>query len=202
MFDSLNSEIKNQDESKNKKNNNNPSQDKLSLKEEVFDWLDTSVKTMAVALFLFTFILSFSTVHQESMLPTLQDSDKVIIYQFMYKPKYKDVVVVTQPNYMGHNLVKRVIATEGQTVDIDTVEKKVYIDGVELDEPYIYEPTAVISDVKYPITVPEGNVFVMGDNRNNSLDSRDSSIGMIDNRYVRGRVIWRITPFSRFGVIK
>lgn len=174
----------------------------LSLKEEIFDCLNTSVKTIVVALLIFTFIFSLSTIKQESMLPTLKDNDKVIIYSFMYQPKYKDVIVVTQPNYMDHNLVKRVIATEGQTINIDPIAKKVFVDGQELNEAYIYEPTARIFDISYPITVPKGFVFVMGDNRNNSLDSRDSRIGMIDKRYIKGKVVFRIKPLANFGVIK
>lgn len=180
----------------------NNSQIKMSFKEEIFDLLDTSVTTIVIALLCFTFVFSLSTIKQSSMFPTLRDNDKVIVYGFMYKPKYGDVIVITQPNYLNHNLVKRVIALEGQTVYIDPIEKKVFVDGKELNEPYIYEPTAVVNDIKYPVTVPKNCMFCMGDNRNGSLDSRSSSIGMIDRRYVRGKVIFRIWPFNRFGVIK
>lgn len=171
-------------------------------KEDFFYFLDTSVKTLVIMLLIFAFVLSPNTIMQTSMLPTLQEGDKVIVYQFMYKPKRGDIVIVTQPNDMNHNLVKRVIATGGQTVNIDAVAGKVYVDNEELDEPYILEPTYVAGNIKYPFVVPEGTIFVMGDNRNVSLDSRSDRIGVIDERYIRGKVWFRIYPFNRIGVVK
>ena len=120
----------------------------------------------------------------------------------MYKPKRGDIVIVTQPNDMNHSLVKRVIATGGQTINIDAVAGKVYVDDKELDEPYILEPTYVAGNIKYPFVVPEGTLFVMGDNRNVSLDSRSDRIGTIDERYIKGKVWFRIYPFNRIGVVK
>ncbi|MBP0979167.1 MAG: signal peptidase I [Oscillospiraceae bacterium] len=181
---------------------NNNNQESLSLKEEIFEWLDTCVKTVVVTLGLFTFVFALSTVKQCSMFPTLDDNDKVIMYSFMYKPKYKDIIVITQPNARNHNLVKRVIATGGQTIDIDPKAGKVFIDGEELEEDYIYEPTFRVADVKFPVTVPKGYIFAMGDNRNNSADSRDAWVGMIDERYVRGKVVFRVWPIKKFGVVR
>ncbi len=172
----------------------------FDFKVEFFDMLDAAVKTLIVALFIFTFVFSFSTVKETSMLPTLFDGDKVVVRQFMYKPKFQDVVVVTQPNFMNHRLVKRVIATGGQTIDIDPVSHKVLIDGKEIDEPYIYEPTIVRGDIEYPVTVPEGKLFVMGDNRNGSYDSR--RMGFVDERYISGKVCFRLWPKNRIGAIK
>ena len=120
----------------------------------------------------------------------------------MYKPKFKDIIIITQPNYLDHILVKRVIATEGQTVNIDPIKHKVFIDGKELDEPYIYEPIKMAGNIEYPVTVPKNKVFAMGDNRNNSLDSRNIEIGMIDTKYIKGNVIFRVFPFNRFGIVK
>lgn len=177
-------------------------QESLSLKEEIFEQLDACVKTVVVALLLYTFVFALSTVKEFSMFPTVNDNDKVFIYSFMYKPKYKDIVVITKPNVRNHNLIKRVIATGGQTVDIDPVEGKVFVDGKELKEEYIKEPTFRVADVEFPVTVPEGCIFAMGDNRNYSADSRDAWIGMIDERYVRGKVVFRVWPLKRFGVIR
>ena len=170
-------------------------------KKEIFDSIGFSIKCIMIMWIIILFFFSPSGICQTSMLPTLEDGDSIIM-SLMYKPKAGDVVVTTQPNYLNHNLVKRVIAVGGQTVDIDPIEGKVFVDGKELDEPYIKEPTRVVGDFEYPITVPEGKVFAMGDNRNGSLDSRHASIGFIDERYVKGKVFFRIRPLKRFGWVK
>ena len=103
-----------------------------------------------------------------------------------YTPGYGDIVVISQPNDMDENLIKRVIATEGQQVDINFSTGAVYIDGHEIVEKYISTPTTNYYDVNFPVTVPEGCCFVMGDNRQNSVDSRSTIVGFIDNRYVIG----------------
>ena len=110
-------------------------------------------------------------------------------------------MVVTQPNAVNKPLIKRIIALGGQTVDIDTERGLVYVDGVVINEPYIKEPTVRIPNppMTFPYTVPEGKVFVMGDNRNNSLDSRSTDVGPIDERYILGKAIFRIFPLNRLG---
>lgn len=97
-------------------------------------------------------------------------------------------------------MVKRVIATEGQTIEIDFDRGRVYVDGELLDEPYIAEPTHNQLDFQGPQTVPEGCVFVMGDNRNASSDSRRAQIGMVDERLIVGKVLLRVFPFDSIGV--
>ena len=116
-----------------------------------------------------------------------------------------DIVVTCQPNdsaSIEDTLVKRIIATEGQVVDIDFNEGVVYVDGVALDEPYTNTPTNEREGFTGPVTVPEGYVFVMGDNRNGSTDSRDSRIGLIDERQILGKVVLRVFPIQDFGFVR
>jgi signal peptidase I len=141
---------------------------------------------------LFTFVFRTSVIRGDSMLPNLVDGERVIMRVFAYTPKQGDVVIISQPNAMELNLVKRVVATEGQTVDIDPVLGKVYVDGKELVEDYISVPTLVAGDWDYPVTVPEGCVFAMGDNRNDSTDSRFTIVGFIQNDYIVGKAIYKM----------
>ena len=167
-----------------------------AVKHEIYDWMQTIVHTVIALMLIFVFVGRVADVFGTSMNPTLNESDRLIIWSLGYTPKNGDIVVVTKPNSEASSLVKRVIATGGQTVDIDFEKHTVTVDGVVLDEPYIKEPTAVSYDMTFPVTVPENHVFVMGDNRNGSWDSRDSELGMIDNRYILGKAIFRIYPFD------
>ena len=108
--------------------------------------------------------------------------------------------MITQPNSLNEPLIKRVIAFGGDEVNIDFVEGKVTVNGEVLNAPYIYEPTNRMSNVAFPITVPEGCVFVMGDNRNNSLDSRSKTVGFIDTRYILGVAEFRFYPFGEWSL--
>ena len=103
---------------------------------------------------------------------------------------------------MDKPIVKRVIATEGQTIDIDFASGRVSVDGRVLDEPYINDLTTRQFDMQFPQTVPKGCVFVMGDNRNHSSDSRVGSLGMVDKRYIIGRLVFRILPINQFGTVQ
>ena len=153
------------------------------------------VLAFVIIFVMFTFLFRTSVVRGESMLPNLLDGERVIVRVFAYTPEQGDVIIISQPNAMELNLVKRVIATEGQTVYINTDEGKVYVDGKELVESYITEPTLVSGDWDYPITVPEGCVFAMGDNRNNSTDSRFLSVGFIQTDYIVGQAIYKMNGF-------
>ena len=132
---------------------------------------------------------------------TLFSRDRVLISNLFYTPEQGDIVVFRKASYKEEALIKRVIALEGQTVDIDFEEGLVYVDGVALNEPYVNTPTNMQLDFEGEITVPEGCVFVLGDNRNKSNDSRDDRIGCIDERFILGRVVLRITPLSHFGTM-
>ena len=169
----------------------------MKEKFERFSYELTSIFVMATIIIaiLFTFFVRFVGVVGDSMNPTLSSGDWVITSEmaYNYKPNYGDIVVIAQPNALEENIIKRVIATEGQEINIDFNRGAVYIDGKEIVEPYINNATTNYYDVTFPLTVPEGYSFVMGDNRQNSIDSRSSIIGLIDNRYILGNAIVEIT---------
>jgi signal peptidase I len=163
-------------------------------KMELYDWLQCIVSAILCGILIFVFVGRVIGVEGTSMLDTLYDRDKIIMSNFLYKPKYGDIVVLKAPNFTEKPLVKRVIATEGQTLDIDFSTGKVYIDGREIKEDYIREPTLTQLDFEGPVTIPEGYVFVMGDNRNASSDSRHSLVGFVDKRQILGKVLFVLIP--------
>ncbi len=167
---------------------------KKDSKMELYDWIQCVVMALVVGILVFMFFVRVVNVKGNSMYPTLHDEDKILTTNFLYTPKAGDVVVVQTNSYGPDPLVKRVIATEGQTVDIDFDRGIVYVDGVALDEPYIAAPTMEREDFSGPVTVPEGCLFLMGDNRNRSTDSRTESIGMVDTRCVIGRAVMIVYP--------
>jgi len=168
---------------------------------ETYDWIQCVVYALVFCVLLFVFIVRLVDVSGTSMVPTLQDSDKMVVSNLFYTPEQGDIIIFKKLEYKDEALVKRVIATEGQTVDIDFDKGIVYVDGTALDEPYTAEPTYNQLNFEGPQTVPEGCVFVMGDNRNNSTDSRDSRIGMVDTRLIIGKVYFRAFPFTSFGSV-
>lgn len=174
---------------------------KSSERAEIYDWLQTIVMAIVFCILVFVFLFRIVSVEGSSMVPTLNDRDKVVISRLFYTPKQGDIVVLTKKSYGDVSIVKRVIAVEGQTVDIDFDNGVVYVDGEALDEPYIAEPTKRRLDMEFPLTVEEDCVFVMGDNRNRSTDSRDSRIGQVDKRCILGRLLFRVMPLSEIGIV-
>ena len=182
---------------------------KLTKSEEfrldLFFWLQTFVIVLAVLILVFTFVGRIITVDGPSMLPTLHDKDMLILRSIAYTPEQGDVIVLTKDfdHYEDQPIVKRVIAVGGQSVRIDYNESKVYVDGKVQDEPYIldqtmYEPGGDLSIQE--LEIPEGHVFVMGDNRNNSSDSRHYQLGAIDNRYILGKVVTVLFSPYKWGL--
>lgn len=166
----------------------------------IFDVVDSVKGAVIVVFLIFALFFKAVGVDGDSMFPTLRDGDWVAVSGMSVSIGRGDIVVVTQPWERNVPIIKRVIAVGGDTVDIDFENSEVFVNGIKLDEPYIAEPTAVNYDVEFPITVEEGKLFVMGDNRNVSLDSRSTKIGMIDERYVLGKALGRIHPFSEWKI--
>lgn len=161
--------------------------------KSVFNWLSVIVGIFALLFIIWSMFFRVMVVDGNSMLPNLQDGDKVIVYTFNYSPEQGDVVVAVDDD--DTILLKRVIAAENQTVDIDYNNSSVFVDSVKLQESYVYENSFKSHDdeIEYPHKVANGCLFLMGDNRNGSKDSRSSEIGDIDADYVLGKVIFRIS---------
>jgi len=193
--------------------------DKIPAKKraaaEILDWFDTVVTSIVAIIVIFALVTRLSTVDGGSMNPTLNDQERLMITDFCYEPAYNDIVVVWTDNLyneltgeMGEAIVKRVVGLPGDTIRVDTEEGAVYRNGEKLEteeiDGIIYEDGHMIQDYttepySMEVTVPEGRVFVMGDNRNNSVDSRDGRVGLVDMNYIIGKAYLRVAPFERFG---
>lgn len=170
-----------------------------NAKTEIYEWIQCIIVALIICVLLFVFIVRLVDVDGSSMFPTLHDGDKMVVSGLFFEPKQGDIVVFRKDEYKPKALVKRVIATEGQTVEINFDKGVVYVDGVKLEEPYTAEPTYNQIDFKGAQIVPEGCVFVMGDNRNDSTDSRDERIGMVDTDLIIGKVYVTVFPMNHVG---
>ncbi len=190
---------------------------RAELFADVMEIVETMLVSVFVVLMVFTYLARPVTVDGRSMVPTLNDQDKLVMLRLLYTPKQGDIVVVD--NYEGHvfdaegnvvesgrslneNIIKRVIAVAGQTVTVDERAGEVYVDGKALHENYINERTLTNDGAFiYPITIPEGYVFVMGDNRNKSTDSRSSCVGLVSEEDVLGNAYFRYYPVTDIGFV-
>lgn len=166
----------------------------------VYDIVDSLKGAILVALVIFGLVFRVIGVDGGSMLPTLNDGDWVAVSGLSLNVDRGDIVIITQPWERNVPIVKRVIAMGGDEIDINFRTGRVYVNGKMLDEPYTNSLTYLSYDVDFPQTVPEGHVFVMGDNRGESLDSRSSQIGFIDERYILGEVCFRLYPTGDWNV--
>lgn len=178
----------------------------IHIKNDLYSWLQALVFALLLLILSFTFLGRIISVDGNSMYPTLHHKDMLLLQCVGYHPKQGDIVVLTKP-FAGFTspIVKRIIATGGQTVRIDYDKGLVYVDEVPLNEPYINEvmqqPSPASQLTITNATVPEGYVFVMGDNRNASTDSRHPELGVVDQRYILGRAFFVLLPFDRLSPI-
>ena len=165
---------------------------------EIYELLDTIILSAVLVLVAFTLFFRIFVVSGPSMNPTLSNGDRLFVSDFLYTPKNSDIICFYN-EYKDEVLIKRVIATEGQTVNIGN-DLCVYVDNQKLDEPYIAGANTLKRTFDLPYTVKEGELFVLGDNRMDSLDSRYLEIGPVDTDNVLGKLIFRITP--KFGKVE
>lgn len=193
------------------KNNSN------EIVEYILGLIEQSLTIVFCVLLFYTYIINVAEVDGPSMEPTLYDNDKLLVRSIMYTPESGDVVIINNDNAnlisesgkvvetsgLEKRIVKRVIAVGGQTVDIDFETGEVTVDGKVLSEKYISETTTRDEYAfEYPLTIPDGYVFVMGDNRNLSMDSRHPKIGLVSEDDIIGEAFMRVYPFSEFGLIE
>lgn len=190
------------EEKKEKKKKRNIEPRTIHLKKSegtasLYDWIHSLVFAVAIVVIILTFFLRLVDVSGTSMVPTLENQDKVIVTNFFYTPKNGDIIVISRGENYDEPIIKRVIATEGQEFSIDFAKGKVKVDGKVIDEPYIQGFTGE-ENAEIPKVIPKGKVFVMGDNRGRSLDSRSKEIGLIDVNNIIGKAQFVVYPFSSF----
>ncbi|HEX3038434.1 MAG TPA: signal peptidase I [Oscillospiraceae bacterium] len=204
----MNAEDK-KEEKKNKKGNEQPKDFKQSNGVlSCFEWMESIITALVIVTVVFTFLFRIVTVKGTSMSPNLQDKYRLVLSSFRYQPKRGDVVVITHTNGLKEPIIKRVIALPGQKVNIDYNKGIVYVNGKALNESaYIkngitHKPNTSEPLLTLPQTVPAGHVFVLGDNRSISEDSRFTAVGMVDEKYILGKAEVVLFPFDHIGRIK
>jgi signal peptidase I len=173
-----------------------------SFSRELYEWFEAILTALMMVIIVMIFLLRPANVEGPSMENTLIENDRLIFTDIGFNPKYGDIVIVDSEG-LGKFIVKRVIATEGQTIDIDFTNATVAVDGVILNEEYI--STMTVNDEaghNYPVVVPPNSVFVMGDNRMHSTDSRSARVGFVNVDDIYGKVIFRFYQFSKLGVVE
>lgn len=173
-----------------------------------YEWLGEIIAAVVIVVLIFTFLLRVVTVSGTSMYPNYHEGDRLVVTNAFGQPlKQGDVVVLV--NVLEDPIIKRVIATENQVVDIDFETGTVYVDGQALDESQFglengitRETATALEKTEFPATVPEDHIFVLGDNRPVSEDSRYTAVGMVSEENVLGKAEFRLFPFDRFGLVE
>jgi len=197
MNEKENNEILQENIENSEQENENKEKPKKSLEHTVVELVSIISSSIVAIMVIFTFMFRIVGVSGPSMEETLQDGDWLIVSAFINEPERGDIVIITQPNAFNEPIVKRVIAIEGDTIDIDFENATVKINGKIINEPYLGSPTSIDEGAwQYPITLKEGQVFVMGDNRMHSSDSRSPDIGLIEEHYILGQVLMRFSPIT------
>lgn len=180
---------------------------------DLYEWVRSCVSAVLIIVLVFTFVVRMMGVQGPSMRQTLQEGDRLLVLNSLLVHDYRqgDIVIARKESFSEDPIVKRIIAVGGQTVDIDFSAGTVYVDGEALEEDYINDRTYTYEGTDFPLTVPEGSVFLMGDNRNMSTDSREPRIGTVDTRYLIGKAVFLLYPgpdsvtqkreFSRIGFL-
>lgn len=168
-----------------------------------YDWIKCIIFAISIVVLCLTFVFRLVDVEGTSMDDTLATKDKVIVTNLFYTPKTNDIVVISHGAEYANPIIKRVIATEGQTIKLDYENDRIFVDGVVIEESYIDDSTfgGNYGDNVIPEIIPEGKIFVMGDNRKVSLDSRSKEIGLIDVENVIGKAQFVAFPLSEFGYL-
>ena len=189
--------------------------------KDTYEWIHCIVVSVIICVLVFVLVARVIQVQGRSMLPNLEQGDRIIITRLAGDYEQGDIVVLKAEKFKNEPLVKRIIGTGGQTITLDFATGDITVDGQVLDEPYIFErtidsyhimdpqyydvygidPEKDVTETSVTIHVPEGHLFCMGDNRNNSSDSRVSTIAYIDTRDVMGKAVFRLYPFHKMGAI-
>ena len=169
----------------------------------VYDWIKCIIFAISIVVICLTFLFRLVDVEGHSMNDTLVTKDKVFVTSMFYQPHNNDIVVISHGAVYEKPIIKRVIATEGQTLQLDYENDKIIVDGIEISEPYIKGTTFSnrYGDYQVPEVIPEGKIFVLGDNRQISLDSRYVDIGLIDVKDVIGKAQFIVFPFDHIGYL-
>ena len=191
-------------------NENNGTADNKNFFADMFDWMCSIFSAILCFIIIFALFARVITVDGESMVPTLQDQQRLIVSDMFYTPQYDDIVILYADKLVnessggyGKPIVKRVIGLPGDTIRIDFVKGVVYRNGEQLPDDYTNTPTNLPENFpnNKDVTVEDGKIFVLGDNRNGSKDSRSSDVGQVDMRYIMGKAYLRIWPLNALGIL-
>ena len=168
-----------------------------TMEDALYSWGQALVTAVVGVVILFTFFFRLIGVNGPSMQDTLYTGDRLLVINSLLCGEYKSGDVVVARNYnaeLSETIVKRIVAVGGQTVDIDFAAGVVYVDGQAMDEPYVKEPTYKPEGIQFPVTLAEDEVFLMGDNRNHSTDSRSDTLGPVNVGYLQGKAVFLLIP--------